>query len=213
MLTERNPNYDQGLHIVTGNTIMWLPQACSSRHHHQQHQSVKVLVVVPSRLYLENETSNLEELVLHVDGDGAVSLGVGDAGEDESVGHLVVVEEGLLGLVDLSVDHLSGARRAGSGAAAVGEVDAGLLGGVDDEHVIGALDGGVDVVLLGDELDGVSEGGGAGHGAGRGGGEGLDRGGGEEDEEGLGEHGGVVDDNDEGLKEIMAAKWNNQNRP
>ena len=32
--------------------------------------------------------------------DGAVGGGVGDAGEDEAVAHLVVIEEGLVGLVD-----------------------------------------------------------------------------------------------------------------
>merc|ERR1719276_595133 len=102
----------------------------------------------------------LEEVVLHVDLDGAVALGVGDAGEDVTVSHLVLVEEGLLGLVDLALDDLAGAGGARAGAARVGEVEAGLLGGVDDEDVVGALDGLVDVVLLGDELDGVAEAGG-----------------------------------------------------
>ena len=32
--------------------------------------------------------------------DGAVGGGVGDAGEDEAVAHLVAIEEGLVGLVD-----------------------------------------------------------------------------------------------------------------
>ena len=36
----------------------------------------------------------------HVGLDGAVGGGVGDAGEDEAVAHLVVIEEGLVGLVD-----------------------------------------------------------------------------------------------------------------
>ena len=40
------------------------------------------------------------ELFLSVGLDGAVGGGVGDAGEDEAVAHLVVIEEGLVGLVD-----------------------------------------------------------------------------------------------------------------
>ena len=39
-------------------------------------------------------------LTYHVGLDGAVGGGVGDAGEDEAVAHLVVIEEGLVGLVD-----------------------------------------------------------------------------------------------------------------
>ena len=106
-----------------------------------------------------------------------------------AVSHLVLVEEGLLGLVDLSRDDLAGAGGARAGAARVGEVEAGLLGGVDDEDVVGALDGLVDLVLLGDELDGVFEaGGGAGRGVdGReGGGRGEEGGEGDEAEHGCG---------------------------
>ena len=36
----------------------------------------------------------------HVGLDGAVGGGVGNAGEDEAAAHLVVVKEGLVGLVD-----------------------------------------------------------------------------------------------------------------
>ena len=100
-----------------------------------------------------------------------------------SVTHLVLVEEGLLGLVDLAGEDLAGAGGARAGAARVGKVDAGLLGGVDDEDVVGALEGLVDVVLLGDDLDGVAEAG-LGPGGGVDGGEGGGRGeeGGEGDE-------------------------------
>ncbi len=49
--------------------------------------------------------------------DGAVGGGVGDAGEDEAVAHLVVIEEGLVGLVD------------GTGLLSVGEI-AGWVGEV-----------------------------------------------------------------------------------
>jgi hypothetical protein len=62
-----------------------------------------------------------------VGGDGAVRGGIGDACEDESVGLLGIIKEGLIGLVDLSADHLSSAARAGSGAARVRKVKASLL--------------------------------------------------------------------------------------
>ena len=65
-----------------------------------------------------------------MDLDLAVRLGVGDAGKDVSIGHLVVIKEGLLGLVNLSADHLSGAGGAGSGAARVRKVNTLLLSGI-----------------------------------------------------------------------------------
>eukprot|EP01083_Nonionella_stella_P065432 171428_1 len=132
--------------------------------------------------------SCLEELILLVNSNGAVSLGVGNASEDEALIHLIIIKEGLLGLINLSLDHLSGAGGAGSGTATVRKLNSGLLGGINDEDVIGALDGLVNSFFLGDELDGESEGGGAGDRTG-GGGETLgDRGGGE-DEEGVSVHG------------------------
>jgi len=62
--------------------------------------------------------------------DLAVALGVGNASQNESITHLVIIKEGLLGLVNLSGDHLSGACGAGSGTATVGKVDSGFLGGI-----------------------------------------------------------------------------------
>ena len=52
--------------------------------------------------------------------DGAVGGGVGDAGEDEAVAHLVVIEEGLVGLVDGT-----GLLGRGEIAGWVGEVSVG----------------------------------------------------------------------------------------
>ena len=92
-----------------------------------------------------------------MDLDGAVTGGVGDAGKDESIIHLVVIKEGLFGLVDTSFLDNSSAGGAGSGTARVREFDSGLLGGVNDENVIGTLDGGVDSLFFGNKLDGVSE--------------------------------------------------------
>jgi hypothetical protein len=58
-----------------------------------------------------------------VGGDGAVGGGVSDAGEDEALAHLVVIEERLVGLVNTTGINLTGARRASSGAARVREVN------------------------------------------------------------------------------------------
>ena len=66
-------------------------------------------------------------MTYHVGLDGAVGGGVGDAGEGEAGAHLVVVEEGLVGLVDGTRGDLARAGRARARAARVGEVDAGLL--------------------------------------------------------------------------------------
>lgn len=55
--------------------------------------------------------------------DGAIGGWVGDAGEDESVGHLVVIQEGLVRLVNGSSLDLSGAGRASSGTARVWKID------------------------------------------------------------------------------------------
>lgn len=61
--------------------------------------------------------------LLLVGGDGAVGGWVGNAGEHKSIGHLVVIQERLVGLVNSSSLDLSGARRAGSGTARVWEVN------------------------------------------------------------------------------------------
>lgn len=92
-----------------------------------------------------------------MDGDGAVRCGVGNASKNEAITDLVVVKEGLLGLVNGSIDDLSGAGRAGTGTATVRKFDSSFLGGIDDEDIIGTVDGGIDVVFFRDQLDGVSE--------------------------------------------------------
>ena len=69
-------------------------------------------------------------------GDRAVARRVRDARQHEALADLVVVEEGLVGLVDAARDDLAGARGAGARAARVGEVDAGLLRGVEDVGVV-----------------------------------------------------------------------------
>jgi hypothetical protein len=71
--------------------------------------------------------------------DDDVRGGVGVAGEHPAVGDLAVVEVALVGLVHGAGDDLAGARGAGPRAAGVGQVDAVLLGLVQDVHVVGHL--------------------------------------------------------------------------
>lgn len=64
------------------------------------------------------------ESLLLVGDDGDVGSGVSHAGQHEALAHLVVIKERLVGLVDASGVNLAGARRASSGAARVGQVNA-----------------------------------------------------------------------------------------
>merc|ERR1719310_1180066 len=84
--------------------------------------------------------ARLEEVLLLVRQDRAVRRRVRDAGEAVAVAHLVVVEEGAVGLVDRARRHLARARRARARAARVRQVEAVLLGLVEHVGVAGALD-------------------------------------------------------------------------
>ena len=123
-----------------------------------------------------------------MDGDGAVSLRVGNASEDETIGNLVIIKEGLFGLINFSVNHLSGAGGAGTSTATVWKLNSSFFGGINDEDIIGTVDGGVDVVFLGDQLDRVTNRGGGTSSEGDWG-ESLNGGDGKESEDGLREHG------------------------
>lgn len=132
--------------------------------------------------------TDLEELFLHVDSNFAVRGRVGDASKNKAISNLVIVKEGLFGLVDASANNLSGAGGASSGTATVGELNSGFLGSINNEDIIGAVDGGVNVVFSRDQLDRVSKGGG-GRGTEANRGEGLGNRDGKESNQGLGEHG------------------------
>ena len=69
----------------------------------------------------------LVEVVLFVRLDGAVARRVRDAGKHEALTHLIVIEEGLIRLVNLACGDDARAGRAGARAAGVREVDASLL--------------------------------------------------------------------------------------
>merc|ERR1712061_746719 len=81
------------------------------------------------------------ELVLAVRLDGHIRGGVGDAREAEALARLVVVQEGLVGLVDRALDDLPSAARARTRTARVRQLNAVLLGLVQDVHVLRALEG------------------------------------------------------------------------
>jgi len=76
------------------------------------------------------------QLLLLVGLDRAVGRRVGDAGEDKALASLVVVKEGLVALVDGAGEDDARAGGAGARPAGVGQVDAGLLGGVQDVDVV-----------------------------------------------------------------------------
>lgn len=57
-------------------------------------------------------------------GDGDIRGRVGNASQDEALADLIVIQEGLVALVDTTGLNLTGARRAGTSAARVGEVNA-----------------------------------------------------------------------------------------
>lgn len=65
--------------------------------------------------------------LLLVGGDDAIRGGVGHAGQHKAAAHLSIIQEGLVGLVHVSRDHLAGAAGASASAARVGQVEASLL--------------------------------------------------------------------------------------
>lgn len=96
--------------VCSQHTKLWmlqvLPRQSVPRHSHQQ-----------------QELRSVQGLLL-VGGDGHIGGGVGHAGQDEALAHLVVIKERLVGLVNTASVNLAGARRAGTSAARVGQVNA-----------------------------------------------------------------------------------------
>jgi len=92
--------------------------------------------------------------------DGHIAGGVSDAGEDESVGNLAILEERLVRLVDGSSNDLTSTGGASASAARVRKVKSLLLSLVENVGVIRALNHGL--TLRGLEGDLVSGGGGHG---------------------------------------------------
>jgi len=81
----------------------------------------------------------LEELLLGVSLDSHIGGRVGNAGKDESISDLAVLEERLVGLVDGTGNNLTGAGRTGTSTARVWKVKSLLLSLVENVGVIRAL--------------------------------------------------------------------------
>jgi len=77
-----------------------------------------------------------EEIIFLVGLDGNVRSWVGNAGEDEAICQLVIVEERLVRVVDSAVLDQAGAGTASSSFARVWKVNASLLSGVEDVDIV-----------------------------------------------------------------------------
>eukprot|EP00403_Amphidinium_massartii_P025956 CAMPEP_0178400946 /NCGR_PEP_ID=MMETSP0689_2-20121128/16049_1 /TAXON_ID=160604 /ORGANISM="Amphidinium massartii, Strain CS-259" /LENGTH=139 /DNA_ID=CAMNT_0020021753 /DNA_START=192 /DNA_END=611 /DNA_ORIENTATION=- len=77
--------------------------------------------------------------------DGHIGGCVGHASEAETLIHLVVVQEGLITLVNAAIKHLASAAGARASSARVGELDAILLSLVQDVDVLWALNDGLTI--------------------------------------------------------------------
>ena len=104
--------------------------------------------LVKGLLYLKLATSKYleppdhsEEVILLMSLDLAVSLGVGDAGQDETVAHLIIVEEALVLLINGATNDLTGAGAARASSAGIRKIDAGFLSSVEDVNIFSALEG------------------------------------------------------------------------
>ena len=71
--------------------------------------------------------------------NGDIRSWVCDAGKDESLSHLVFIEERLVGVVDGTGFNQTSARAAGTSFAGVWKINASFLGSVEDVDVISAV--------------------------------------------------------------------------
>merc|ERR1719325_61291 len=88
-----------------------------------------------SRIHSKATSSERSEFILAMRFDGHVGRGVRDARQAETLVHLIVVEEGLIRLVDGTLEDLAGTAGARASATRVGELDLLFLGLVQDVHV------------------------------------------------------------------------------
>lgn len=129
----------------------------------------------------------LEKLFLHVALNGTVTGWVGNARQNETIINLLIFQKVSFGLIDSSGNDLSGARTARSSTATVRKVNSGILGGIDNEDVIGAFNGSINVVFFRSQLDRVTKVGGGRCAEGNRG-KSLDRGDSKKSNDGFGEH-------------------------
>ena len=81
------------------------------------------------------------KLVLAVGLDGHVGCGIGHASEAKALAHLVIIQEGLVALINAAREHLAGAAGAGASAARVRQLQALLLSLIQHVHVLRAVEG------------------------------------------------------------------------
>jgi hypothetical protein len=95
----------------------------------------------PGFLRYRGEGPFLVQLFFLVSYDRTVRLRIGDAGEDISGLHLVVVQERLVGLVNFAFCDFAGAGGASTSAARVGEVDSLFFSRIKNVLILWNLNG------------------------------------------------------------------------
>ena len=78
------------------------------------------------------------QLILAVGLDGHIRSRIGHASQAIPLTGLVIIQEGLIALVDAALQDLSGTAGAGTGTAGVRQLQALLLSLIQDVHVFGA---------------------------------------------------------------------------
>ena len=82
------------------------------------------------------------ELVFHVDLDRAIAQRIAHAKQGKPLGHLILIEEALVSLINASVENLAGTGTASTRTAGIGEVNALLFSGIEDVLIICAAKAG-----------------------------------------------------------------------
>merc|ERR1719436_1096939 len=95
---------------------------------------------LPTGAPTPRNSGSSSELVLAMRLDGHIRRRICHASQAEAIAHLVIVQEGLVRLVDGARHHLARAARARPGAARVGQLDALLLGLIQDVRILWALE-------------------------------------------------------------------------
>lgn len=78
------------------------------------------------------------DVLLSVVPDCAVREGVANAEQSKALGHLLIIEKGLIGLVHFPGQQLASAGAAGARPTGIGKIDALLFCRIEDVGIIGA---------------------------------------------------------------------------
>jgi hypothetical protein len=104
-----------------------------------------MVAFTPSR---KNAVLGLVKLILTIDLDGAITLGVRNASQQPSRINLLIIEEQISTLIDFSIKQNSSAGGAGTRTAAVRSLNTLLFGSIKDEGCGRAFDHLIDPALL-----------------------------------------------------------------